>query len=105
MVKTKKVGSTGRWGARYGLMLRKRVLVIEQVQRAKHKCPFCLKFTAKRLASGIWQCKHCKAKFAGKAYEPGITGKPMLEIPAALIEQSETEQAEQKAKKGEETKE
>lgn len=101
MVKTKKVGSTGRWGARYGLMIRKRVLVIEQIQRGKHKCPFCLKFAVKRLASGIWHCKHCGAKFAGKAYEPGITGKPMLEIPAALIEQSETAQAEQKAQKAE----
>jgi len=97
MVKTKKVGSTGRWGARYGLMLRKRVLVIEKIQRGKHKCPFCLKFTAKRIASGIWQCKHCKAKFAGKAYEPGITGKPMLEIPAALIV------SEEKVKEAEKT--
>ncbi len=85
-MKTKKVGSTGRWGARYGLKIRKKVLEVERIQRGKHKCPFCFKFAVKRLASGIWFCKHCECKFAGKAYEPGITGKPMLEVPAALLE-------------------
>jgi len=93
MVKTKKVGSTGRWGARYGLKIRKDVLKIEKLQKCKHKCPFCSKFTVKRLSKGIWLCNHCKIKFAGRAYEPGITGKPMLAIPAALL--AETQKAEE----------
>jgi large subunit ribosomal protein L37Ae len=95
-MKTKKVGSTGRWGARYGLKIRKKVLEIERLQKCKHKCPFCFKFAVKRLALGIWYCKHCEVKFAGRAYEPGITGKPMLEVPAALLE---IERQKEEAKK------
>lgn len=81
MTKTKKVSSTGRFGARYGLKIKKKVLKIEQIQRGKHKCPFCAKFTVKRLSSGIWYCKSCKAKFAGGAYEPGI--KKAIELEEA----------------------
>lgn len=90
MSHTKKVGSAGRFGARYGLKIRKNVIEIEKLQRQKQKCPFCLKFTVKRLAKGIWQCHSCNTKFAGKAYEPGITGKPMLEVPAAMLEEEKT---------------
>ena len=77
---TKKVGSTGRWGARYGLKIRKSVLKIEQIQRNKHKCPFCEKLTVKRLASGIWFCKACESKFAGRAYEPGVEHATILPL-------------------------
>ncbi len=94
MAHTKKVGSAGRFGARYGLRIRKQVVEIEKIQRQKHKCPFCLKFAVKRLAKGIWQCRICSVKFAGKAYEPGITGKPMLDVPAALLEETEKKTAE-----------
>ncbi|MEM2874052.1 MAG: 50S ribosomal protein L37ae [Candidatus Nanoarchaeia archaeon] len=73
---TKKIGRAGRFGARYGLRIRKKVLEIEQVQKQKHKCPECFKFTLKRIASGIWLCKSCGSKFAGKAYEPGLE-KPL----------------------------
>lgn len=74
---TKKVGSAGRFGARYGLRIRKKVWEIEKVQKQKHKCPQCFKFALKRLATGIWFCKSCNNKFAGKAYEPGLE-KPIL---------------------------
>ena len=73
MTKKKKVGSTGRFGARYGLKIKKKVLEIEKIQRKKCKCPFCAKLTVKRLATGIWYCKACKTKFAGGAYAPGIS--------------------------------
>ena len=69
MTKTKKVGSTGRFGVRYGLTIRQRVLDVEKRQKVKQKCPYCKKFGVKRLASGIWQCKKCRAKFTGRAYE------------------------------------
>jgi len=95
MTHTKKVGSAGRFGARYGLKIRKNVVAIEKIQRQKQKCPFCLKFTVKRLAKGIWQCHSCITKFAGKAYEPGITGRPMLEVPAALLEEEKPEEVKQ----------
>lgn len=67
----KKVGSAGRFGARYGHAIKEKVIEIEKVQRAKHICPFCAKSGGvKRIASGIWHCKKCKSKFAGKAYSP-----------------------------------
>jgi large subunit ribosomal protein L37Ae len=69
---TKKVGSAGRFGARYGLRIRKKIWEIEQIQRQKHKCPECFKFALKRIAIGIWLCSNCNNKFAGKAYEPGL---------------------------------
>jgi len=65
---TKKVGSTGRFGARYGKKVRRKVLDIEKIQRGWHECPHCSSNRAKRLASGIWHCKKCDAKFTGRAY-------------------------------------
>jgi len=69
----KKAGTAGRFGSRYGLRIRREVAKIEKVQRGRHKCPFCSKKAVRRLASGIWWCCACKAKFAGRAYEPGLT--------------------------------
>jgi len=71
MGRTKKVGSTGRFGVRYGKGVKNRFLKIETVQKAKHVCPRCLRTGLKRVSSGIWLCERCSLKFAGKAYEPG----------------------------------
>jgi len=68
MTKTKKVGSTGRFGARYGRTIKQRVLTIEKKQKAPQKCPYCHKPTAKRISFGIYLCKKCNSKFTGKAY-------------------------------------
>ena len=65
---TKKVGTTGKYGARYGRRLRQKVAVIEKKLKQWHKCPYCNKKRVKRLAAGIWFCRHCKSKFTGKAY-------------------------------------
>ena len=71
MAHTKKVGSSGRFGARYGRKIKKKLVDVEKLQKAKHTCPFCKKVGGvKRLAAGIWTCKKCDAKFAGKAYTP-----------------------------------
>jgi len=69
---TKKVGPMGRYGVRYGRGLKDKVLAIERTQRGRHKCPYCTKIAVRRLAVGIWQCKKCNSKFAGKAYTPGV---------------------------------
>ncbi len=70
MTKTKKVGSTGRYGVRYGRRTKEAVKKIEKVQKQKHTCPSCKKKAVVRIAAGIWQCKKCGAKFAGGAYVP-----------------------------------
>ena len=69
---TKKVGPMGRLGPRVGRGLRRRILAVEKLQRGRHKCPYCTKIAVRRLAAGIWQCKKCDSKFAGKAYVPGV---------------------------------
>jgi len=70
MGNTQKVGSTGRFGSRYGVGIRKRVVKIEKIQKRKHKCPQCGFEKVKRKAAGIYACAKCKAEFAGGAYTP-----------------------------------
>lgn len=67
---TKKVGITGRFGARYGSTVRKRVRKVEERMKQPHKCPRCLTKAVHRLAVGIWQCRKCNLKFSGGAYMP-----------------------------------
>jgi large subunit ribosomal protein L37Ae len=66
-----KIGSAGRYGARYGKRLKTKVSNIEKVQRSSQKCPYCSRLTVKRVAAGIFSCKKCNAKFTGKAYMVG----------------------------------
>lgn len=67
---TNKAGTAGRFGARYGVVVRNRVKSIEKVQRATHECPRCHKKSVKRVSAGIWECRHCGNKFAAGAYAP-----------------------------------
>lgn len=67
---TKKVGSAGRYGARYGGLARKKVAAVEAVQRAAHVCPSCGHEKVKRVSTGIWACRKCQYTFAGGAYVP-----------------------------------
>ena len=60
--------SAKRFGTRYGKAVKEKVAKIEAIQRGGHKCPKCLKVKAKRVASGIFVCTKCGAKFAGKSY-------------------------------------
>lgn len=68
MTKTKKVGSAGRFGSRYGKRLREAVISIERKQKQKQQCPYCKKLAVKRVAKGIFKCKSCDKKFASNAY-------------------------------------
>jgi len=64
------VGTAGRFGSRYGQKIRAKVSEIEKMQKQRHICIKCNMPYVKRLASGIWVCKKCGAKFAGQAYYP-----------------------------------
>lgn len=68
--RTKKVGSAGRFRARYGVRARTRVRDVEIQQRAKHKCPKCGQDSIRRSGTAIWTCKKCGNTFAGGAYIP-----------------------------------
>lgn len=70
MAKTKKVKSTGRFGARYGRKIKLRVREIEKQSKADYKCSECNANTVRRLSNGIWKCSRCERKFAGPAYKP-----------------------------------
>jgi large subunit ribosomal protein L37Ae len=70
MTKKKKVGSGGRFGARYGKRLKQLVSNVEKVQKSRHICSRCKMRYVTRSSPGIWKCKKCGAKFAGAAYRP-----------------------------------
>jgi large subunit ribosomal protein L37Ae len=66
---TKIVGPAGRFGARYGKGIRESLIEIEKKYKNKRlKCPYCNYISVKRIAYGIWYCRHCGKKFTGKAY-------------------------------------
>jgi large subunit ribosomal protein L37Ae len=67
---TKKVGSTGRFGPRYGVSVRRRVGSVEKKQKQKHECPSCSKINVKRVSTGIFMCSSCDYQFASGAYYP-----------------------------------
>ena len=93
-MKTKEgLGSVKRFGARYGRKTKLKFSKIEIEQRKLHKCPYCSKTTAKRMAVGIWQCNKCKARFTGKAYS---ISKPIIfqESSEPLIQEEEKEMTE-----------
>jgi large subunit ribosomal protein L37Ae len=69
MGRTKKVGSSGRYGSRYGKGIKQRIVDVESVQKAKHMCPNCIKPSLRREAAGIWICRKCGFKLAGRAYD------------------------------------
>ncbi|MFA6268249.1 MAG: 50S ribosomal protein L37ae [archaeon] len=82
MGNTKKVGMTGRYHARYGVGIKKRVLAVAKKMNKNDPCPFCGFSKVTRPAPGLFLCKKCDAKFTGGAYEPqtliGKTIKKMI---------------------------
>jgi large subunit ribosomal protein L37Ae len=67
--RTKKVGSTGWMGPRYGIRIRRRVLEIDLAKTARSRCPKCATVTISRVASGVYQCSRCHNRFASGAYQ------------------------------------
>ncbi|MCL2785822.1 MAG: 50S ribosomal protein L37ae [Methanomassiliicoccaceae archaeon] len=78
--RTVKAGSSGRFGARYGVVIRNRVKNIEKTQKIRHECPVCHHVSVKRESSGIWLCRHCSTKFAAAAYTP-VAKKAISQVP------------------------
>ena len=68
--RTRKVGSTGRFGPRYGVSVRRRIGSVEAKQRKWHDCPECTKQRVRRVSTGIYRCRSCGLEFASGAYYP-----------------------------------
>ena len=87
--RTKKVGSTGRYQARYGVKSRTRIRIIENQQLMKHLCPSCGQKKVKRISTSIWECQKCGVKFAGGAYLPSTeAGENLDKIMKKEVESS-----------------
>lgn len=82
-----KVGSAGRFGARYGRVARRRVAEIEEeMENATVDDD-----SVKRVGTGIWVNEETGEKFAGGAYRPQTPGGRTVQrsIRAALGEDDE----------------
>ena len=88
MAKKLKLGSTKRFGPRYGSRNKEKIAALEKEHRGRRKCPFCNYVKVRRLSKGIWQCEKCNTKFAGKAYT-FATAKRSREIKKKIEEEPE----------------
>ncbi|MDG6221092.1 MAG: 50S ribosomal protein L37ae [Candidatus Thermoplasmatota archaeon] len=73
--RTKKVGSAGRYGTRYGVKVRYRVKAIDADLAARNTCPRCQHNSVTRKKSGIWTCSRCSYTYAAAAYTPKLRSK------------------------------
>ena len=100
--RTKKVGSAGRFGARYGVRIRKRIAEIEKQSKGRHECPKCKAVALLRDASGIWSCRHCSAKIASSSYMPTPPVAVRREVAEVLAKAKAKEAGVEKEKEEEE---
>jgi len=91
--KTKKVGSSGRFGARYGVRIRKRIADVEMLSKGRHECPKCMAVALGRTSSGIWVCRHCGAKIASSSYAPTPPAAVRREVAEVLAAVESKERA------------
>ncbi|MGC8913180.1 MAG: 50S ribosomal protein L37ae [Thermoplasmata archaeon] len=68
--RTKKVGIAGKYGARYGIRIRKRLQDVESAMKEKYPCPKCTTGILKRVSTGVFECRKCGVKIASSAYYP-----------------------------------
>lgn len=97
--RTKKVGSSGRLGARYGVRIRKRIADVEKEAKGRHECPKCRAVAMTRSANGIWTCKHCGATIASSSYMPTKPVAVRREVAEVLAEVEAKEAAKVETKK------
>ncbi|HIK01874.1 TPA: 50S ribosomal protein L37ae [archaeon] len=69
-MRTKQVGSSGRFGQRYGRKVRLRTASIEKHSKSNHTCPSCKAKKVRREFAGVWRCRKCDMQFSGGAYSP-----------------------------------
>ena len=68
--RTQKAGATARFGARYGVSVRRNAGSAMAKRSRKYTCPVCQYPKVERQSVGIWSCKKCDHTFAGGAWEP-----------------------------------
>ena len=72
MGKRKTPNVAARFGAKYGVTLRKRWNMITIKKKKKYECPRCMSKSLVWVSVGVWHCKKCGYTFAGGAYEPFV---------------------------------
>ncbi len=68
--RTQKAGATARFGARYGVSVRRRAGKALAKKSRSYTCPNCQYPKVRRKAAGIWKCKKCEHTFSGGVWEP-----------------------------------
>lgn len=69
------MGKAGRFKARYGVGIRKKLAKVESKQFSRYDCPKCGFKRVKRKSKGVFHCLKCNHKFAGGAFFPNtMTG-------------------------------
>ena len=68
--RTQKAKATARFGARYGVSVRRNAGSALAKKNAKYTCPVCHYRKVTRQSVGIWCCGKCGHTFAGGAWEP-----------------------------------
>ena len=68
--RTQKAKATARFGARYGVSVRRNAGHALAQKNAKSPCPVWHSRQVTRQAVGIWSCGKCGHTFAGGAWEP-----------------------------------
>ena len=68
--RTQKAGATARFGARYGVSVRKNSANAMRKKSQAYVCPVCQYNKVKRGPVGIWNCGKCNHTFSGGAWEP-----------------------------------
>ena len=68
--RTQKAGATARFGARYGVSVRRNSASALAKKSAKYTCPVCQYRKVTRRSVCIWHCNKCDYTFAGGAWEP-----------------------------------
>lgn len=100
--KARRLGAGKTYGSRYGRNLRNKVAIIKKITSARSKCPYCNFVAVKRVATGIFHCRKCEAKFTGKAYAPAkkivVTTAPQV-VEEVVEEVVEAEKVTEEATK------
>lgn len=61
---------SGKFGSKYGKMVRQRFDEADKKAKEKYKCPSCKRESLKKEGTGIWKCTKCGTKVSGGAYSP-----------------------------------